>query len=459
MITKSYEQIRLIRDVDNNILFDGSNGDLYFLDEKTAKLLQFYMDRDYYFINDEEFIAAMNNIKIIDKDFDIGEIKSIFENRNNISGNLDLIYKKLNKVEKYSSLSINVSGKCNFDCIYCFGGGGSYGRKECVMDWKIAKILIDYWVKNINPKAKTYYVNFFGGEPFLNIELIDKVISYLNTIERVKRKTKYIVTTNGSIFNNKIRNLLSNNNFEISVSIDGLYFIHNKNRPYKGIGKSFDSVLSNYYKFSNCVEKLSAQITVNKKDIKYLFDSVNYLWSKGINRVYSNLVFDEDVIYDEKDFIDYKLQLDKLSKVTFDNLKNNRNKIYCNIYDLAKKIYSKEFSVNCFARRNHGLISSAEGDLYSCYRGIGKKEFLLKRIHNIKKNDVSLIGWDIEKCSKCFIQLYCGNGCPYENLIYNHDFYEPSKNFCTKSILDFEKSLMFLSKILNSGLGYLLEED
>ena len=56
MITKSYEQIRLIRDVDNNILFDGSNGDLYFLDEKTAKLLQFYMDRDYYFINDEELL-------------------------------------------------------------------------------------------------------------------------------------------------------------------------------------------------------------------------------------------------------------------------------------------------------------------------------------------------------------------------------------------------------------------
>ncbi|WP_390904747.1 SPASM domain-containing protein [Peptoniphilus equinus] len=121
-------------------------------------------------------------------------------------------------------------------------------------------------------------------------------------------------------------------------------------------------------------------------------------------------------------------------------------------------MYKKRFSVNCFARRNHGLISSTKGDLYSCYRGIGKDEFLFGRIKDIKSNDIPLIGWDIEKCSKCFIQLYCGNGCPYENLIYNHDFYKPSKNFCIKSILDFEKSLSFLSIIIKNDFGYLLED-
>ncbi|WBW49403.1 4Fe-4S cluster-binding domain-containing protein [Peptoniphilus equinus] len=343
MKTMNYEQIRLIRGVDSNILFDGANGDLYFLDDTTAKLLQFYMDKYYYFINDEEFITAMKDVKIIDKEFDINEIESIFENRKNTSEKLDSIYRQLNELEKYSSLSINVSEKCNFDCIYCFGDGGNYGRKESLMSWEVAKKIIDHWIENINPKTKIYYVNFFGGEPFLNIELIEKVVSYLNSIEKLKRKIQYIVTTNGSIFNTKIRNLLNSNNFEISISIDGLYFIHNKNRPDKSRMDTFDNVLINYHKFSKCAKSLSAQITVNKKDIKYLFDSVNYLWSKGVKRIYINLVFDENVIYDECDFIDYNLQLDKLLKVTFDNLKNNRDNIYCNIYDLAKKYIKRDF--------------------------------------------------------------------------------------------------------------------
>ena len=167
MKTSMYDQIRLIRDGNDNIFFDGANGDLYLVDEETSKVIQLYMDKNHYFNNNEErFINVIKDKKFLAKDIDISEIKLIFENREIVSENLNAIYKHLNKIDKYSSLSINVSEKCNFNCIYCFGDGGSYGRKETMMNWEIANKLIDHWIDNINPNSNKYYVNFFGGEPF-----------------------------------------------------------------------------------------------------------------------------------------------------------------------------------------------------------------------------------------------------------------------------------------------------
>lgn len=75
----------------------------------------------------------------------------------NITSKLNQIYENY----KFSCLSINVSEKCNFECVYCFGEGGSYGRIERFIDWNTAKKVIDYWIKNLNKNSTKYYVNFF----------------------------------------------------------------------------------------------------------------------------------------------------------------------------------------------------------------------------------------------------------------------------------------------------------
>lgn len=216
---------------------------------------------------------------------------------------------------------------------------------------------------------------FFGGEPFLNIDLLEKSVSYMNSFEMLRNKIEYIVTTNGSVFNSKIEKLVSENPFEISISIDGMEFIHNKNRPYKNKTESFETVIENYLNFAKCTDKISSQMTVNKNDIKYMQDSVEFLWSRGIKKVYSNLVFNKNILYETDDFIDYNNQIKKLTSRTFENLKKTVDRTYENVIDLSKNIFNKKYSVNCFARRRHCLITSADGERYSCYRGIGKKEF------------------------------------------------------------------------------------
>lgn len=77
----------------------------------------------------------------------------------------------------------------------------------------------------------------------------------------------------------------------------------------------------------------------------------------------------------------------------------------------------------------------------------------MKPFSELENNDFNVIKSNISKCSKCFIQLYCGNGCPYENKLYNDNFYEPSRNFCIKSVLDFEQSIILISKLVKSGLN------
>lgn len=457
MNNKKYKQIKLLRDDTCNLLFDGINGDLYINDYETNEKLKVFMDMDYYNIEKpEEFCNILNKMGVYSTNEDFKNIYDFIHNRNDISSNIGAIYKQMNLKEEFSSISLNISEKCNFNCSYCFGDGGNYGRVEHFMNWGVAKTLIDFWLENLNKNSLVYNVNFFGGEPFLNLDIIKKTVSYLNSKEYLHNKVHFIVTTNGSIFNEEIRDILNENNFEISISIDGLPFIHNKNRPYKNNLKSFDTVFQNIDSFKSCAKDLSIQMTLTNKDITYMSDSVRFLWNNDIEKVYSNLVFGKNIDYSSEDIRNYDSELNKLKNMTLDNLKKGKNNIYGNILSGAKNIYTKKFSLNCFARRKHGLISSANGEIYSCYRAIGMREFFVKDLEKLNSPRSQVIDYKVKECDECYVQLFCGNGCPYENLISTGDLCKASENLCWKTIVDFDYSLLLLAKLLEMNLEAVL---
>lgn len=369
MRNELYKPVWMIVDGNNVIVFDSLGGDVYVVDKATAKKIAFVLDSEKYSI--EKFAETKKALECLQVFIDQDEFEEI-QNRLKTGGkpNLGLsdLFNGANSKKGYSVLSMNISEKCNYNCYYCFGKGGSYGRKERLMSWKTAEKVLDYWMNNLSEQSQKYYVNFFGGEPFLNLDVLEKSIDKLNKNEKIRDKIVYILTTNGSIYNQRIAEILNNHNMEISFSIDGLEFIHNKNRPRKNGEGIFCEVIKNYHSFENKCDKLSVQMTITKDDIKYLLDSVRFLWKIGINRIHTNLVFGKENRYSEYDFMEYEYQIQKLTELSIENLLIGKNKIYGNLYEIARKIYNKNFSLNCFARRNHGLITSANGDVYNCMR-------------------------------------------------------------------------------------------
>ena len=131
------------------------------------------------------------------------------------------------------NLWLNVSHDCNLRCIYCFGHGGSYGGTRELMSIDTAKKSIDYWFKYLNKNIPMTTVTFFGGEPLMNLEVIKFSINYVNKLlEEYDIRVQYIITTNGTIFNDEIIELFMKNDVQFAISIDGGQAIQDRNRPY-----------------------------------------------------------------------------------------------------------------------------------------------------------------------------------------------------------------------------------
>jgi uncharacterized protein len=151
--------------------------------------------------------------------------------------------------DNLSLLILEVTERCNLQCDYCY-------RKEFMkkgapksMSWQVAKKAIDYFIDRITSPYRTRckgncHLSFYGGEPLLNAKLIEKCIDYINTI-RIDDKISYHVTTNLTIMNSHIADLLIKNNIQLTVSLDGPEKEHDKNRKYKNGKGSYSDVIQN----------------------------------------------------------------------------------------------------------------------------------------------------------------------------------------------------------------------
>lgn len=156
-----------------------------------------------------------------------------------------------------SQCVLELTQDCNLDCVYCCyshdnKGHRNYSNKR--MTWKTAKKSIDYLL-NHNSKSEELVLSFYGGEPFLEFELLKDCVNYIKDVTNDNNKLFLNCTTNGTLINDNIANYLFDNNVRVHISIDGPSDLHNKNRiKRKSQSGSFNNVmdglciLKKYYK-------------------------------------------------------------------------------------------------------------------------------------------------------------------------------------------------------------------
>ncbi|MCA1292285.1 4Fe-4S cluster-binding domain-containing protein [Paenibacillus sp. alder61] len=438
-------------------VFDGSSGVMSRIGELVYDILNLSPIYDIYGEEDLVKLRELLTPKYAEAEIDeaVGAIQDF--NRQGFLEHKHKIYELFD--EKYESaqngyfggcLWLNLSHDCNLRCTYCFGNGGDYGHSRMLMTRETAKACIDYWYAHLNRDQKLFDVAFFGGEPLMNQEVLFFAVEYINQLmSGHSGRVRYNITTNGTILNDKLLRLFKDNDFLVSISIDGIEKIHNRNRPFASGRGSFGRILQNIAELKREFSPLSSQITVRKRDIPFLTPSVEMLWEAGVNRVHSNLVFHEDEIYEYEDFAEYEQQIGRLAAMTFANIMDDKPYTYHGLVRLAGRIHKKKFSDSCFLWQNGAFIFTPEGDAYRCYRYIGNPEYKLGSIQDsglalldnrFKKERVS-------KCSACWAQLYCGDGCAYENEIYTGDPEVPAEAWCAKTKIMLKQSLKFYARM------------
>lgn len=328
-------------------------------------------------------------------------------------------FKKRETVIK--ALCLHIAHDCNLACKYCFAEEGEYHGRRALMSFEVGRKALDFLVANSGNRVNLE-VDFFGGEPTLNFEVVKQLVEYGRSLEKEhNKKFRFTLTTNGVLLNDEILEFANREMANIVLSIDGRKEVNDRMRPFRGGQGSYDTIVPKFKKVaeSRNQENYYVRGTFTHNNLDFSND-VKHLADLGFKQISV-----EPVVAKPTD--DYALVNEDIPKIIeeYDELAKD-------IIRRAKEgepINFFHFMIDltggpCVAKRLSGCGSGTEylavtpwGDLYPCHQFVGNEDFLMGNV------DEGILRTDIrdefkctnvyakEKCKKCFAKFYCSGGC------------------------------------------------
>ena len=336
------------------------------------------------------------------------------------------------------ALCLNVAHTCNLDCDYCFASQGKYHGKRSLMSWEVAKQAIDFLIEN-SSYHKNLDIDFFGGEPLLNFDIVKKTVEYADSIQdKYGKNFRYTFTTNGMALNEEIGNYLNDHMHNVVLSLDGRKEVNDRFRHTIDGKGSYDRIVP---KFKSFVDKrgdleyyIRGTYTGHNPDF---YNDIIHMANLGFSRLSMEPVIGdpkEEYMLSEKDLDMLEKQYDLL---TDEMIRRNRtyNKKIAEggtFEDLPyedRPFIFYHFMMNleggpCIYKRISGCGSGSEymavtpnGDLYPCHQFVGEENYAIGNVFEGIKNN-SIIDefkhcncYSREECRSCWAKLYCSGGC------------------------------------------------
>lgn len=328
-------------------------------------------------------------------------------------------YKKRQTVVK--ALCLHISHDCNLACKYCFAEEGEYHGRRALMSLEVGKKALDFLVANSGSR-RNLEVDFFGGEPLMNWQVVKDLVAYGRSLEEANnKKFRFTLTTNGTLLKDDMLEFINAEMDNIVLSIDGRKEINDLMRPHRGGQGSYDEIVPKYLKVaeSRNQDKYYVRGTFTRNNLDFATD-VKHLADLGFQQISV-----EPVVAQPTD--DYALRDEDVDKLCaeYDKLA----KIYLEYRKAGKPFNFFHFMIDleggpCVYKRLSGCGSGTEylavtpwGDLYPCHQFVGNEDFLLGNVDDgITKTDIvdefkCCNVYAKKECKDCFARFYCSGGC------------------------------------------------
>lgn len=413
-----------------NIILDVNSGSVHIVDELTYDLAGVWEDelkKDKNAGKEQLFSEALKVLKTSYSETDIREgFDELWELKD--SGQLfseDIYerylfdFKKRKTVVK--ALCLHIAHSCNLKCRYCFAGEGEYHGKAALMDIETGKAALDFLVKNSGNRVNLE-VDFFGGEPTLNFEVVKELVRYGRSLEEPNnKKFRFTLTTNGILLDEDILEFVNKEMGNLVLSIDGRREINDRMRPLKGGQGSYDTIVPKYLKAAESRNQTDYYVrgTYTHHNLDFSED-VLHLADLGFKQISVEPVVappDADYAIRPGDIPALLSEYDKLAQ---EMLKRKREGKGFNFFHFMIDLEGGP----CAYKRLSGCGSGTEylavtpwGDLYPCHQFVGNEDFLMGNVHEgITRSDIqdefkTVNVYAKEKCRSCFAKLYCSGGC------------------------------------------------
>lgn len=335
------------------------------------------------------------------------------------------------------ALCLHIAHDCNLACRYCFAEEGEYHGRRALMSYEVGKQALDFLIAN-SGNRKNLEVDFFGGEPLMNWQVVKDLVAYGREQEKIHNKNfRFTLTTNGVLLDDEIMEFANKEMANVVLSIDGRKEVHDFMRPFRKGAGSYDLVVPKFQKFAKSRGEKSyyARGTFTRHNLDFSED-VLHLADLGFDQISV-----EPVVADEKE--EYALKWEDVPKI-------------CEEYDkLAKEMIKRKkerkgfnffhFMIDltggpCVYKRLSGCGSGTEylavtpwGDLYPCHQFVGEEKYLMGNVWDgVKRTDLckefkNCNVYAKEKCQNCFAKFYCSGGCAANSYNFHgsiNDVYE-----------------------------------
>ena len=427
--------VHLYRNGGYNIVLDVESGSVHLVDELAFGLIPMLEDTIVSYAGkeggcDAQAVAdfAMTLPPSVGHDASevretVDEICSLFEEGRLYSRDVykDYVEGFVNRPVVVKALCLHVAHDCNLSCRYCFAGEGEYRGSRELMSYETGRRALDFLIENSGSR-KNLEVDFFGGEPLMNWDVVKALVEYgRSRQEEADKNFRFTLTTNGTLLREDILEFAGREMSNIVCSIDGRKEINDAMRPLRGGQGSYDIILPKFKR----VARLRRQ---NDYYVRGTYTHFNTDFAKDVIHLMDEgfeQISVEPVVAPAKEAYalreeDIPILLEQYDILLEEIIKRRKAGKFVNFFHFMIDLEGGP----CVAKRLSGCGAGGEylavtpgGDIYPCHQFVGMKDFLMGNVFEGIKNEElgksfrSCSVYSKDACRSCFAKYYCSGGC------------------------------------------------
>ncbi|MFA7467978.1 MAG: thioether cross-link-forming SCIFF peptide maturase [Desulfotomaculaceae bacterium] len=332
------------------------------------------------------------------------------------------------------ALCLHLAHDCNLRCRYCFASQGDFGGDRGLMSKEVGRAAIDF-LMHASGSRQHVEVDFFGGEPLLNVPVMEDLVEYGRArAGEAGKLIKFTLTTNAMLLDAKMQRFIIDNDLAVVLSVDGRPQVHDHMRPTPSGGGSYRRIMERCTEFVRLPFEKDYYIrgTFTRHNLDFAED-VRHLAEAGFDHLSVEPVIagaEMDYALREGDLPVIFAEYDKLTRYLLERHRQGR------------PVEFFHFNVDledgpCLAKRLTGCSAGTEylavaptGEMYPCHQFVGRHGFQVGTVFNgVEKGTTNMFSqahiYNKQACQKCWARFHCSGGCHANALAFNGDLLEP----------------------------------
>ncbi|HCW80615.1 MAG TPA: thioether cross-link-forming SCIFF peptide maturase [Ruminococcaceae bacterium] len=424
-----------------NIVMDTNSGAVHIFSDAAFAILDYLDDN----VPDEppEYMIDKLKNRFDEKTLreSYAEIRELYKKGQLYSKDDYAPFAKMLKGAPIKSMCLNISHDCNLRCRYCFAAQGDFGGARMLMPFNVAKNAIDFLIAHSGSRHNLE-VDFFGGEPLMNFDVVKKTVAYARSLEKPHNKNfRFTITTNGLMLNDDNIDFINREMSNCILSIDGRKEVNDRLRVRTDGTGCYDEIVPKFQKLVARRPKdrdYYVRGTFSKYNLDFLNDIKHYL-DLGFNEISVEPVVSDtklDYAIQEEDLPRVFEEYDKLSKFMIERAKRGKGFDFFHfMVDLDQGPCAIKRLRGCSCGNEYVAVTPT-GDIYPCHQFVGKSEWKMGNVldntldEDMKDRFALTNVYSKPECRNCWAKFYCSGGCNANNMQYEGDILKPHTISC-----------------------------